>query len=332
MRLKSLPFRFLCIFLPLCLATGSPRALCAAGPAPLRTHTLAPLHIVRASATGLIMPDATDAEWAAASVDFTWGNIWTYGFDDYRFDGEWIRTSFRFEQRSGRGAFGFEVPAIGRFGGILDSTIEGFHEQTGRGTQFRDRAPRNQVRVHVAGPEREFELDSSSWNIGDIALGAAWTLCADSEGIPGISVEVMATLPTGDPDQLSGLGDPSYGAGLTAAEQFGNSPLGLYLGLLYFHTQAEKLAGAAIRQNAVSGVAGAELRLGSRWSCIAQYLGQTPVLEGMRELSDPLHEISLGLRRRWRGGSSFEISLIENAGRFGNSTDLALHVGWQTVF
>jgi hypothetical protein len=31
-------------------------------------------------------------------------------------------------------------------------------------------------------------------------------------------------------------------------------------------------------------------------------------------------------------GSPFEFAIIENSGRFGNSTDIGLHAGWRTAF
>jgi hypothetical protein len=299
---------------------------------PLRTRTVAPFQAARPSATGLFVPAEAHSEWAAASIDFTWGNVWAYGFDEYRVDGEWLLGTLRFEERFGRAAVRMEVPLIGRFGGTMDSTIERVHEITGRGNQFRERAPRNDFLVFVGNTEDSFRLEDSSWDAGDITLAAAWTVCEGMGFAPGLSMEVLATVPSGNPSELTGFGNPFYGGGFMATEGFGDGPVGLYMGLLYLRTSAETLAGVAIRQWALSGVAGFEYRFGSRWSGIVQYLGQSPVMKDLLELSDPMHEWCLGLRRRWKGGSSFEFAVIENSGTFGNSTDIGLHAGWRTVF
>lgn len=325
--------RFLLLaLLPMAMASGGVLSVRGGQAEPLRTHTVAPFRTTHPSATGMMAPGCPDAEWASAAVDFTWGNVWAYGFSDYRVDGEWLQSTFRFEQRAGRAAFRMEFPLIARFGGVMDSSIEGFHERTDRGNQFREQAVRNDVLVFLGNGEDTFRLDDSSLDMGDITLAAAWTLLTTDGFVPGLSAEILATLPSGNQNELAGMGEPVFGGGFMATEGFGDAPIGLYLGLLYLTTPAKTLAGQPIKQHYLSGVAGAECSFGSHWSCVLQYLGQTPVMQDLRELSDPMHELSLGIRRRWKGGSSFDIAIIENSGRFGNSTDLGFHAGWSTVF
>lgn len=280
----------------------------------------------------MIVPAEPDSEWAAVSVDFTWGNVWGYGFDEYRVDGEWTWTALRFEQRFGRAAIRVEVPAVARFGGALDSTIEKVHERTGRGSQLRELAPRNDLLVFLGNSADSFRLEDSSCDMGDITVAAAWTLCGGGRFLPAISLEALCTAPSGNPDELAGLGRPVYGGGFMATERFGDGPVGLYLGLLYMSTSADSLAGVPIRQRGISATAGMECRVGGNWSAVAQYLGQTAVIRDLMELSDPMHEWAFGFRRRWKGGSSFDLAVIENSGRFGNSTDLGFHAGWRSVF
>ena len=299
---------------------------------PMRTHTTSPFHMLRPSSTTLTPPGNRDVLATRLDVDVTWGNIWIYSPDVYRFDGEWIWARLSAQQQFGRASLRLTATAISRSGGVLDSLVETFHRQIGQGEGSRTDFPRGKTVLSVGADGSLFDVEGPSRRLGDTSVAFAWTLMEPNGSRPSVSTELIASFPTGDPDELAGLGGALYGVGLLARQPVGNSGVAGYAGVLASYTTADALAGLSLYPHAVSRTLGVEYAWNSRWSGLVQYLGDSAAVKDARELSSSMHELAVGVRRRGAGRTTIEATVVENLARFGNSADIELHAGLRHTF
>jgi hypothetical protein len=84
----------------------------------------------------------------------------------------------------------------------------------------------NRIKAHYleeAGGPNESPFVGSSWStgFGDIWLGAKYALLGDSRGDGvGLALKGFAKIPTADPDQGLGTGEPSFGADILVSKAF----------------------------------------------------------------------------------------------------------------
>jgi hypothetical protein len=299
---------------------------------PMRTHTVGPFHMLRPSPTTLTPPAARDTRATRLDVDMTWGNLWTYAPGLYRFDGEWVWARLSAQRQIGRASLRLTATAVDRSGGALDSTIEAFHRRIGRDDGSRADFPHNQATISIGAGDDAFLREGRARRLGDTSLSFAWT-CLEPTGLrPAISTELLVTLPSGDADELTGLGNPLYGVGLLAEQPLGDSGATAYAGLLASYSTADSLAGLDLYKLAMGTTLGVEYAWNRRWSGLVQYLSDSAVAKHIGELSASMHELTVGIRRRGAGRTTVEAGIVENLARFGNSADIALHAGLRRTF
>lgn len=113
---------------------------------------------------------------------------------------------------------GVDVPLVAHAGGFLDNAIENWHDLLGLSNSKR-RGPDDQLafRYALAG-ETQYELNSTSFDLGDIQLSAAVPLRKGSDDNPfNMSLRGSIKLPTGSAEDLSGSGATDVSLGIYAS-------------------------------------------------------------------------------------------------------------------
>ncbi len=115
---------------------------------------------------------------------------------------------------------GIDVPLVGHAGGFLDNAIESWHDLLGLSNGKRD-GTRNELGFRYSGNGDDlYELDSSTFGIGDIQLTAAVPLRRPSENSDlALAVRSSIKLPTGEADELRGSGTTDFSTGLYASDK-----------------------------------------------------------------------------------------------------------------
>ncbi len=148
-------------------------------------------------------PAAADAA-TGTRLQLDWANenvIQQLGNESLRVDGESLRLAIsqRWQWRSWR--FSAELPLLSTGGGMLDSGIEEWHHWFGLPNGGRDQIPRDEYRYrYVRNGVTVMDVSDAGTGLGDLRLGAA--RCNETQGC----LRVMAQLPTGDADKLTGGG------------------------------------------------------------------------------------------------------------------------------
>ncbi len=116
-------------------------------------------------------------------------------------DAESLRLGLGARIASGDWLFGAELPLLFTGGGMLDSSIENWHDAFGLPNGNRGQQPRDQYQYrYVRRGKTVLDLDSGKNGLGDVRLFAA--LCGDGDGC----WRTLLQLPTGDADHLMGGG------------------------------------------------------------------------------------------------------------------------------
>jgi hypothetical protein len=256
--------------------------------------------------------------------------VWNYKPNEYMIDGEWIRSSFRYSYAvKDDTSVGLAVPVIGRMGGFADSSIEWFHSAVGLENANREQFTRNRSLITVTdqGVNRVV-AEGESWGIGDVSAFVVSSLTEGTHGLPAVTVQGEVFLPTGNEDELRGMGAPAISLSSVASKRLWASPLISYLGVGIQYCDADDVAMIRIRDEQVSGLAGLEYQYSPTLSVLLQYLISSPVAKHYYALAKPSHEVSFGFK--WRVGSdaTLELAMVENIVVFKNSVDIGVHLAF----
>jgi hypothetical protein len=224
------------------------------------------------------------------------------------------------------------LPVIRFDGGLLDSTIESFHDTFGLGQAGRLGAPKDQVLIYVRGSERELFVDDAPGTaLGDAVVGLRADLL--SRRAPRrfeLAVEGLVKLPTGDEGRLTGSGSADVGAQLLATRYFRRSCLHFAFGMARL--------GAFDRlgldsQTVFSGMLAWEFSVAPTVTVLAQAtLSESPFDQLHLEELDALStQLTLGLKTAV-GQRVFFFGITENLANFNNSPDVGFHFGVTRTF
>ena len=293
----------------------------------LTAPSLSPGHILRPSSL-FVLPAGGPEGSRRIDFDVHWANIWNYEPDEYLIDGEWFRSNIRFSYAlKDTLSLGIAVPIIGQTGGFADPLIENFHDTFHFGNANRDEFPQNRslINVYTNGGSHAI-AKGDSWGIGDVSLFMVSRI-SDGNGIlPALLVQGQISLPSGDEDELRGLGAPSIALSAVASKRLGGSPFILFGGLGFQYCTADYIAGLELHNEAWAGLAGLEYQYTPSLSLIAQYLGSSPVAKNYYAFSDPTHEVSVGFKWRITRYITVEFAVVENILIFDNSADIGIHL------
>lgn len=298
----------------------------------LTTPSLSPGHILRPSSI-FVLPMLEKQGVERVDVDFHWGNVWNRKPDEYMVDGEWIRSTLRYSYAvKDHLAVGLAVPVVGRTGGWADSTVENFHGAFGLGDADRDDFPRNRSRVVVTDQGTDYTVaEGESWGIGDVSAFFSTRLTEGNQVWPAVTVQGEVSLPTGDENELRGLGVPAVALSSVASKRVAESPFITFLGLGLQYCDADDISIIRIRDEQFSLLAGVEYQHSQSLGVVVQYLLSSAVAKQYYAFAKPSHEVSVGFKWHLGPQNSLELSVVENVGVFQNSADIGIHLayGWR---
>lgn len=223
------------------------------------------------------------------------------------------------------------LPLLSFQGGVLDGTIESFHDSFGFGQAGRRGQRRGEVQAFVASGGRELAVDElTSLGLGDLVVGVKRRL-RTTRSSTELALEGLLKLPTGDSVGLTGTGSVDAGAQLLATRYFARSCLHAALGVLALGPWDELEIGS---QTALSGMAAWEIGWGpSRTLLLQATVSQTPFRDlGLDELSAVSTQLTLGAKQVVPGGRVLFVGITENLASFNNTADIGLHLGLTSTF
>lgn len=133
-------------------------------------------------------------------------------------DGEIYRLNMHFEYGlNNNWAFRVQLPWVSHSSGLLDQTIDEFHETLNFKQGLRPAVPRDQFRYEYRSGQNTFLLDHRVSGPGDLQLMLARQLSQNKKG--DVSLWVDLKLPTGDSEKLTGSGATDLAAWLAASHK-----------------------------------------------------------------------------------------------------------------
>ncbi len=217
------------------------------------------------------------------------------------------------------------LPLLYYSGGILDGTIDGFHETFGFDSAERDlvASDRYQTIIRHSGDSLVLLDSPSGAQVGDPVVGVRFTNEFADQAFA--MIEGAVKIPVGDVDNYVSSGAVDYGIQLTLQKQLGRH--GFYLSLSnQWLGDAERFP-KAIRDEAPEATVAYEFGFTRHTMAVLQTSWSKTALKGG---TDPLSTneflASLGLRH-WRGTIAYDFSLTENYANYDNTLDIAATLG-----
>jgi thiol-disulfide isomerase/thioredoxin len=264
----------------------------------------------------------------------TWVNIWANEVPDYFFDYEQLQTNLGFAYGiTDAVQFDVALQSRSRFGGVMDSFIQDFHDAFNIDQDGRDEVPKNDFRFNIAPSANHPGVSLTDSDRGIYAVSLLFTLqhnvTCGTEWMPAFAYAF--TLQTElESDDLEGGSPFDFAAMVTASERFGNFYLYGTLGYTLFGRQ--EFRGIELRDSQFSGLLAIEWKAWTRASLLFQYLFTEEVADKLDDLSDPSHEITFGAKWEIANGTVLEFGLVENVIALSNSPDFGIHAGITTRF
>ncbi len=142
--------------------------------------------------------------------------------------------------------------------------------------------------------------------------------------LPAGAIRFLASLPTGDDDELYGSGGVDLGATLLLSKR---------MGIFYFYFEGgyirigkDSLAGIDLRKKQKVVSTALETRLG-RTSLLLQNIVRSNAARSFDEFATYTDEITVGMKRELSGNLLFEIGFVENIIHYKNGPDFGIHTG-----
>jgi thiol-disulfide isomerase/thioredoxin len=316
-------------------ATYRAKAICFSnvGYGPLDLPSQSPLQALR---LGLAprTPSTLGQSQKEAWLKTTWVNIWAPEPGQYFFDYEQLQTNLGFAYGiTDTVQFDIAFQTRSRFGGAMDSFIQGFHDLFGIDQDGRDLVPKDDFNFEIEPSGNNPGVFLTNSDRGIYAASFLFTVqhnvTCGTERFPAFAyaITIQAELQS---DDLEGGSPLDLGLMVTASERFGSFYLYGTLGYTFFGRK--EFRGIKLQNDQFSGLLAIEWKTWTRASLLLQYLITEGVVEGLADLSDPSHEITLGTKWEITRGTVLEFGLIENIITLGNSPDFGIHAGITTRF
>jgi len=222
------------------------------------------------------------------------------------------------------------IPYI-RYGqGLLDSTIEAFHDTIGFSQQGRDLVARDEFQiVYSIGDVQFAQLNRSTrGGFGDPVLGVRYSLPQPRFGWD-VVIEAAAKLAVDGERFLLSTGEHDFGLQATLQRRLGSSGRhALYLsGSAVYYAGGPDTPGDEV-QIIPTLIAGYSYGLTPLSSLILQGYASRSVVQhsSVEELTDDKFQLSFGLQSR-RENVLWSIALTENISNFENTPDIGVQIG-----
>ena len=243
-------------------------------------------------------------------------------------DGELYRTSLAVRYGLGAGfQLGVTVPVLDFQGGFGDRWIEEFHDAFGFSQSGRLGVPRDDYRIYLRDRDGNelFRSAEPGTGLGDVSVALKKRL--ELPGTPWLfAVEGVASLPTGEEEDLYGSGNEDFGVQALATRYYERSCIHAGLGAVrvgesdVLHTDSQTL---------VSGFLGYERAFGRTWSVVIQgSASQSPFKDSDIALLDEVaYLIDLGVKKGLNRETVLVFAITENLVNIDSSADFGVHLG-----
>lgn len=248
-------------------------------------------------------------------------------------DGEHARWALALRRGIGHGLqVELVLPVIHFGGGLLDSTIEGFHDTFSLGQAGRLGVPRNAFTAYVRAPGREtYVAVAPGTTIGDAIVGARYNLRhGHADAALELALEFLAKLPTGDTRSLTSSGSSDVGLQMIGTRYFRNGCLHFSIGTA--HLGRHRLLGLD-SQTVLSGMLAWEFGIGTNTTALLQATVSQSPFEALRsaEIASASTQLTVGVKHSI-GPNVVFVGLTENLANFNNTADIGLHIGMTRGF
>ncbi|MBI4161027.1 MAG: DUF3187 family protein [Acidobacteria bacterium] len=222
---------------------------------------------------------------------------------------------------------GVDLPLVRYTGGVLDPSIEGFHDTLGLPDDGRNDFERGafHLALFLGGSDLFVEGTPSDFGVGDLTLTAKIPLFRGPDGAPAVAGAAYLKLPTGSEARLLGSGSLDFGAQILFSRRKGR--------------HAYHLSGGAVRLgdwDLVPQIDPEFLWLGSgTYEVLATGMTSVLVQAGItaspfrkattEDLADPSVRLKAGFRRHFPSGLALEALIEENLARTNASIDFGIH-------
>ena len=292
---------------------------------PIRYIDPSPFQLQRVNATPGCVDMFSKGDFLLSGA-LSWNNRWACKPGRFFVDGEFLQFSID-------AAYGItdwlmlrlQIPFGWRGGGVMDGFIMGFHDTFGFGQVGRDLFPRDKFSLVLWREDgslyRLTEKDAGA-GMEDLVLTAKFRITDGTRWIPLVYLSLNLTLPTGNEDELWGIGNVSGGPTLSLAKRIWR--LYFYLDLQYTAYASGELVGIAMEQNQFSILTAIEWSIVERWSLILQYQWHSGATKNFYEFAKPTNQVGLGFKAVVARETVVSFGILENFVFFDNSPDLAL--------
>jgi hypothetical protein len=248
--------------------------------------------------------------------------------DAYYVDGEVGLIDVVFHQRLSRSWTSYlSIPYIGYGRGLLDKTIESFHDAMGFSQQGRDLVARNQFQmVYNVRGVRYSLLEQSQGGFGDPVFGVRYSLPVPRAGWD-IVFELAAKFAVDGERFLLSTGRDDYGTQLTLQRTWGRHAAYMAGSAVYYAGGPETPADE--HQIIPTGLLGYGFGITRNTTAILQGYASRSTVQNARdleELTENKYQLSVGLQQRV-GYVQWSLAVTENIANFGNTPDIGAQLG-----
>jgi hypothetical protein len=224
--------------------------------------------------------------------------------------------------------FGVLLQRLEFHGGVLDDSIEDFHDNFGFGQAGRTGVPKNQFNAYLRSRNGEYYIDQApSSQLGDVVLNAKYSHPVNGSNLNGWvwGVKTAIKLPMNDAGLLSS-GETDVGVQFLLARNNARSCFHADVSVTYL---GEHTAYAVLAQTVVSVTAAYEWGLSPVSSVVGQLtVSQSPLRSlNIPELAETNTQISLGYKRQVAAHTALFAAFTENIAHFDNTADIGFHLG-----
>jgi thiol-disulfide isomerase/thioredoxin len=277
-------------------------------------------------------------------IGATWSNQWAN--DDSSFDpdnDEYGRYLLDYESVDADISYAYGVSdtvqlEVGyeqrwRFGGIMDSFVQGFHDLFSLDQSGRDLVPRNQFRILLDPYDDGSGVDLGSGSSGTFARNLIFTfqhnVTCGTATWPAFSYAVTGRYAVGDVGETEG-GAWDVALSVAASRRFGKFYAYLTLGYAWYSSNS--FFGVQLEDTQFTILAAGEWRFKPRMSLILQFMTTQGVATDFDPFSKTSNEVIIGWKWEVRQAGVLEIGLLENVVTFDNSPDFGVHAAFTQRF
>ncbi len=301
------------------------------GYGPLRIATQSPFQSLRYTFQPRI-PNTLHKGQFELHLQDTWANIWSRSGDEYLMDFETNATSFHIAYGL-TNSFQIEVQyeTRSRFGGAMDSFIQGFHDLFGIDQNGRKDVPRNEVSIQFSEangfPEINLEGDRRKGLFyHNLSATFQHTITCGNKNRPALSYAITIGQNIYNKDELHGKIPLDVSTSFSASQRFKNFYFYGAIGVSVFgNNKIDTDAGViTLRRLQLSTLTAIEWRFRNKMSVSFQYLVTQGAISNRHPFNRFSHEVTLGFSWEIRNNLLLQVGMIENMFVHDNSPDFGV--------